>query len=359
MKKFLVSIFLILIFCGLVLSQESKSVNILGQPTPQLTEEQRKTTIEAQGTITLRVEFLANGQIGKIVPVSSLPFGLTDNAIEAAKKIKFEPAIINGVPVAVFKTVQYSFIFGWNQTKVNMPNNDEKAEAVIKKAVDILGGDKYLQVKSQIGRGKYHIIREGTLLSYQTFVDVIVFPDSERTEFKFAGAKTVQTNSGGSGWIFDGAAQTVNEQSAEQVKNFKRGLRTSLDNLLRGYWRGKAELNYIGKREAGIGKRNEVIKLTFEDGFTVEFEFAATDGLPMKAIYKRLNPDNEEVKEEDRYAQFIDVQGIQTPFIIDHFTGGAQTSRINYDSIEFNKSIPASIFAKPSNPKDMKKDLKL
>ena len=241
MKKFLVSIFLILIFCGLVLSQESKSVNILGQPTPQLTEEQRKTTIEAQGTITLRVEFLANGQIGKIVPVSSLPFGLTDNAIEAAKKIKFEPAIINGVPVAVFKTVQYSFIFGWNQTKVNMPNNDEKAEAVIKKAVDILGGDKYLQVKSQIGRGKYHIIREGTLLSYQTFVDVIVFPDSERTEFKFAGAKTVQTNSGGSGWIFDGAAQTVNEQSAEQVKNFKRGLRTSLDNLLRGYWRGKAE----------------------------------------------------------------------------------------------------------------------
>ena len=247
---------------------------------------------------------------------------------------------------------------GFAFAQPTMMKSDEKAEAVIKKAVGVLGGDKYLQVKSQIGRGKYHIIREGTLLSYQIFIDVIVFPDSERTEFKFAGAKNVQTNSGNSGWVFDGAAQTINEQTKEQVEGYKRGLRTSLDYLLRGYWRGKADLSYVGKREAGIGKRNEVVKLTFEDEFAVEFEFAATDSLPIKAIYKRLNPEGEEVKEEDRYAQFVDVQGIQTPFIIDHFTGGAQTSRINYESIEFNKTIPASIFTKPKNAKDLKKDLK-
>ena len=257
--------------------------------------------------------------------------------------------------ISIFLTLFFCS-FAFSQTT---PKTDEKAEAIIKKAVEILGGDKYLQVKSQIGRGKYHIIREGTLLSYQTFVDVIVFPDSERTEFKFGGVKTVQTNSGNSGWVFDGAAQTINVQTEQQVEGFKRGLRTSLDQLLRGYWRGKAELVYVGKREAGLGKRNEVVKLTFEDGFIVEFEFAATDGLPMKAMYKRLNPENEEVKEEDRYAQFVDIQGIQTPFIIDHFSGNAQTSRINYESIEFNKSVPSSIFAKPSNAKDVKKDLKL
>ncbi len=236
---------------------------------------------------------------------------------------------------------------------------DEHAEAVIKKAVEMLGGDRYLQVKTQIGRGKYSIMREGAVLSFQNFVDVIVFPDSERTEFKSSGIKIVQTNSGGAGWVFDGASQTLNDQTAEQVEGFKRGMKASLDNLLRGYWRGKAELSYIGKREAGIGKRNEVVKLTYDDNFSVEFEFAATDGLPMKAIYKRLNPDNEDVKEENRYAQFVDVQGIQTPFIIDHFTNGLQTSRINYESIEFNKNISDKIFIKPSNVKELKKDLKL
>src|SRR5687767_14809611 len=80
---------------------------------------------------------------------------------------------------------------------------DEKAEAVVKKAVQVLGGDKYLKVKSQIGRGKFSLMRDGMIGSFQTFVDVIVFPDKERTEFKEFGKKSVQTNTGDTGWIFD------------------------------------------------------------------------------------------------------------------------------------------------------------
>ena len=147
-------------------------------------------------------------------------------------------------------------------------------------------------------------------------------------------------------------------QNADQIANFKLGIRTSLDNLLRGYWKGEAELTYIGKRAATLGKRNEVVKLTYKDGFAVEFEFAAEDGLPQKAVYKRTNPDSEEIKEEDRYAQFIDTGGIKTPFIVDRFTDGKASSRINYESVEFNRTIPDTIFAKPQNAKDAKKDMK-
>ena len=256
---------------------------------------------------------------------------------------------------SIFFTALFcSFIFA--QTE----KSDEKAEAIIKRAVENLGGEKYLQVKSQIGRGKFHTLRDGTLLSYQTFVDVIVYPDKERTEFKLSGVKNVQTNSGDKGWVFDGAAQTVNEQTKEDVERFKLGIRTSLDYLLRGYWRAaKANLVYVGKREAGIGRRNEVIKLVFDEDFSVEFEFTATDGMPVKAMYKRAGADTKDVKEEDRYAQFVDIQGIKAPFIIDHFSGGAQTSRINYESMEFNRSVPDSIFAKPASAKELKKDLKL
>ncbi|MEO7658276.1 MAG: hypothetical protein ABIV48_01570, partial [Pyrinomonadaceae bacterium] len=110
---------------------------------------------------------------------------------------------------------------------------------------------------------------------------------------------------------------------------------------------------------ATLGKRNDVIKLTYSDGFAVEFQFAADDGLPQKAVYKRTNLDGEEITEEDRYAQFIEIKGIRSPFIVDRFTNGKPSSRINYESIEFNRSIPESIFAKPSNPKDAKKDIKM
>ncbi len=247
-------------------------------------------------------------------------------------------------------------LFFYNLTSAQ---NTEKAEAILKHAVENLGGERYLQVKSQIGRGKYSILRDGALVSFQTFVDVIVFPDKERTEFKSGGAKTVQTNFGDAGWIFDGAAQVINVQSKEQIDNYRRSLRTSLDNLLRGGWRKEgAKLQTAGKRQASLGKRNDVVKLVFADGFAVEFEFS-DEGLPFKSVYKRKNADGEDVAEEDRYAQFVDIQGIKTPFIVDHFSNKQQTSRVNYESVEFNKTISDSIFAQPKSPKELKKDLKL
>ncbi len=255
--------------------------------------------------------------------------------------------------------ILFLFLFGLaNFTFAQTNKTDEKAEAVLKKAVEKLGGEKYLQVKSIVGRGKFSLLRDNAIISFQSFLDVIAYPDKERTEFKQSGMKTVQTNTGETGWVFDGAAETINVQTKEQIEGFKRSIRVSIDNLLRGYWRGKANLTYVGKRPASLGKRSEVVKLVFEDGFAVEFEFS-DEYLPMKAIYKRTNADNEEVKEEDRYAQFINVQGIKTPFIVDHFTNNAQTSRVNYETVEFNKAIPDSIFTKPNSPKELKKDLKL
>jgi hypothetical protein len=234
-----------------------------------------------------------------------------------------------------------------------------KAEAVLKKAVENLGGEKYLNVQTQVGKGKFSILRDRQVISFQSFIDVIVYPDKERTEFKGGGSRIVQTNFADAGWIFDGETEAIKEQSEEQVSNFKRGIRASLDNLLRGGWRTEgAEIKYAGRRQAGIGKSNDVVKLIYEDGFEVEFEFA-DDGTPMKSIYKRENSEGEAIAEEDRYAQFVDVQGIKAPFIIDHYTGGMQTSRINYESLEYNRKVSDSIFEKPSNPKSLKKDLKL
>jgi outer membrane lipoprotein-sorting protein len=239
------------------------------------------------------------------------------------------------------------------------PTASDKAAAVILKAVQSLGGERYVNVKTQFGKGKFSVLRDGGVVSFQSFVDVIVFPDKERTEFRGGGSRTTQVNTGNTGWIFDGDQELIKVQTEAQVANFKQAIRTSLDNLLRGYWKGEAEISYVGKRPATLGKRNEVIKLVYKDGFTVEFEFGADDGLPQKAIYKRTNIDGEEIKEEDRYAQFIDVNGIKAPFIVDRFTDGKTSSRINYESVEFNKTIPDSIFAKPQSVKEAKKDLKL
>jgi outer membrane lipoprotein-sorting protein len=234
--------------------------------------------------------------------------------------------------------------------------NDEKAAAIVAKAVQQLGGDKYLNVTSQVGRGSFSQLRPGGVASYQTFSDAIIFPDKERTDFK-GSSRSTQVNTGETGWIYDGDQEIIKIQTPVQIENFKRGLRTSLDTLLRGAWHGQATLAYVGKRQAGVGKRNDVVRLTYSDGFAVEFEFDDT-GLPAKTLYTHKNLADDPVKDEDRYAQFVDVDGIKAPFIVDHYADGQAVSRINYDSFEFNKRIPDSIFTKPATPKEAKRDVK-
>lgn len=85
----------------------SSAVNVTSKPRATYTDEARQKAIT--GTVTLRVTFLANGQIGSIASISGLPSGLTEQAIAAARLIKFEPAKKNGVPTSVTKPVQYSF----------------------------------------------------------------------------------------------------------------------------------------------------------------------------------------------------------------------------------------------------------
>ncbi|MCA1558282.1 MAG: hypothetical protein LC731_07065, partial [Acidobacteria bacterium] len=61
-----------------------------------------------------------------------------------------------------------------------------------------------------------------------------------------------------------------------------------------------------------------------------------------------------ETPEEDRFAQFIAVEGVMMPFIVDHFRSGTQSSRISYQSIEINRTIPETLFARPANAKAVK-----
>ena len=237
---------------------------------------------------------------------------------------------------------------------------DPKAEAIVRRAVEVLGGSNYLNVKTVIGRGFYTTFHDGVSQLPSRFLDYIAYPDKERTEFTGGGIKAIQTNVGNTGWIYDGTTKTIGDMKEQQIADFKRSMRTTLENLLQGWWRKEgAVLTYAGRREAGLAKRNETVRLTYPDGYWIEYEFGARDGLPAKMIYKRSkkkpnSDETEETSEEDRLAKPITVNGVTAPWIIDHYVNGIQTSRINYESIEYNKSLPDSLFAKPDNVKAIK-----
>jgi hypothetical protein len=349
-----------------VLANDSP-LRILEMPRPE--SPKYAGTLCAQGTVRLLVEFRGDGRIGAIVPIIDMPVrNLTGLATAAAQNIKFEPEIKSGVPIDVSRLVEYHYSWkygGWRpahpgRRKTSEPTPaDEDAEAILKRAIDALGGDRYLNVTSQIGRGRFSIMRDGMIISFQSFYDVVVYPDRERTEFRSGKSKLVQANSGETGWVYESDLESIKDQTEFQLENFKRGTRVSINNLLRGHWRGEATLSFAGTRPASLGKRNNIVKLTYEDGFEVEFEFSQDDGLPQKALFVRTNINGDTTRDEDRYAQYIEVSGIRSPFIIDRFSNDKHVSRINYESVEYNKRVPDDIFLKPTNPRELRRDLRL
>src|SRR5690349_24794472 len=99
---------------------------------------------------------------------------------------------------------------------------DEKSQQIIDHAIETLGGQKYLGVQTVIGKGFYTSFKDGISQLPARFLDYIEYPDRERTEFSGAGIKTIQTNTGDTGWMFDGAVKKSSYQSPEQVDEFKR-----------------------------------------------------------------------------------------------------------------------------------------
>jgi TonB family protein len=82
-------------------------VVITSRPQPSYTKEARRNGI--QGFVAVKILLSGNGKVTRVRVVKSLRAGLTENAIRAACKMKFRPALKNGAPVSQWVIAEYAF----------------------------------------------------------------------------------------------------------------------------------------------------------------------------------------------------------------------------------------------------------
>ena len=86
----------------------TKRAVILAKPEPKYPPHARRSNV--QGEVALRIILAADGVVAeKVEVIRGLPEGVTEAAIEAARKIKFIPAEKDGRPVSQYVTVMYHF----------------------------------------------------------------------------------------------------------------------------------------------------------------------------------------------------------------------------------------------------------
>lgn len=231
---------------------------------------------------------------------------------------------------------------------------DPKAIELIKLAIAARGGDRYLSSTSEVGRGEFTQFKDGASTIPIQFIDYILYPDRERTEFGKKKTRLVLTNDATSGWTFDASAKSLKQQTQEQVRDHQEGVQFTLDTVLKTGWKDPAVVvNYLGKKEAWRLQWGETIELLYPGKNKVVLYLSTMNHLPFSIVRDHDNPDGGRVREEDRFSQWVDRGGIMAPNIIDHFESDVQTSRIHYSDLDYNVAIDPKIFLMPANIKDV------
>lgn len=79
----------------------------LNRVLPGYTEEARNN--KTQGNVRLRILVDETGRVKDMRVITHLPDGLTEKAMEAARKIQFKPAMKDGKPVAFWMVIEFTF----------------------------------------------------------------------------------------------------------------------------------------------------------------------------------------------------------------------------------------------------------
>ena len=87
--------------------ETQKSARILDAPAADYPDEARAAKLH--GDVRMRLVLASDGTVKDVFPIKSLPHGLTDAAMKAARKIQFEPAVRNSKPASQFITLVYEF----------------------------------------------------------------------------------------------------------------------------------------------------------------------------------------------------------------------------------------------------------
>ena len=236
-------------------------------------------------------------------------------------------------------------------------NSDEdpaRAAAVIREAIAARGGDAYLNIHNLVGRGEFTAFEKGASTIPQNFVDYIVYPGKERTEFGKGSGRFIQTNVDSTGWTYDGPARVIKDQTEAQIKQNLQSTRYDLDNLLRKGWKEPdAKLAYLGRREAWTDTFSNAVRIDFSDSGTVTIFFDLHTKLPIMTQFRLITDDGARAN-QIRYLVWLDWDGVKFPRIQDTYREAVQTARVYYDSVKFNGDIPDKIFAKPANIKEVK-----
>ena len=241
------------------------------------------------------------------------------------------------------------------------PRNEQIGRELLTRAIAARGGPIYTGIQTVSARGIFTPFQKGMSQIPSTFENFIIYadrerPNRERVEFGKGKKKDrrIQVNVGRTGWVYDGDAQTIKDQTARQIEDYLESAEFDLDRLLRMNLADPSlKVRFAGREELRPGERADVVAIEIGPERLVSIQLDRTTSLPLTLVYEKSGSAGNQ-RQEVRFFQYVSYDGVLFPNIIDFYRDGIQESRVNYQSIRINQPLSEQLFVKPATIKDVR-----
>lgn len=236
------------------------------------------------------------------------------------------------------------------------PKNAELGAQLIKQVIETRGGARYLNFKTLLATGQFTPFDQGNSTVPVVFTYWHIPFTKERVDFGKGRKKNrrIQVNVGQTGWLYDGDAETLKDQTDQQIKTHLEDGQFDIDRILRVGWKEEGvSVRFAGREELRPGERADVVLIQLKPDVPAYLWLDRNTHLPLSLIYERSEAGGL-VKNEYRFFQWVAYDGVKFPNIVDFYRDGIQQNRVNYSSVLLDTPITDDIFAKPVSVKAIK-----
>jgi len=169
-------------------------------------------------------------------------------------------------------------------------------------------------------------------------------PNKLRIEAAFMGSKMIQTYNGTTGWTYAPAMGITEpiEMGTEELKGILD--QANMDSPLWKYKEKGNTIELLGSSEDGSAYK---IKLTKAGGDEM-FIYISKESSLMSKVSAKQSINGMETEIETELKDYKTIKGIPVAHYMGSKMSGQVVSTVTFESVEFNKTLDASLFGKPS-----------
>lgn len=220
--------------------------------------------------------------------------------------------------------------------------NTQKARDLLQKMIAALGGDAYLNYSTMTQQGRSYSFWQGQPNSAGLqFWRFWRYPDKDRVELtKQRDVTYIYNGENGYEVTFKGTAK----MDPKDLDNYLRARHYSMEAVTRVWMKDPATLIlYAGTAVADQNMVN-LVTLINKENEAVTIGIDSNTNLPIKKTYEYRDTDGLKSTDDEIFANYRPVQGIQTPLTTSRFHNGMQTGQRFLSVVEYNVPIADSMF---------------